>query len=153
MPKAPMANAERNLEKRAQGELNFRQEKWCQLMATGNFSGAQAARAAGYGAGTSNKTACRLKAMPACIKLLEKLRVEAGERNSVSLDEVISGLREARDSAMASGAWAASIRATELLGKYLGMFSDTKVGTQAISAISTGSERLSTIAGLRRKES
>ena len=145
--------AERILAKKVARILLPKQEKWIQLMATGRYSGAEAARTAGYNAKNAHKTAARLNKNPLILEKLNKLMADAGERNDVTLDEVISALRTARDEAMASSNYSAAIRATELLGKYLGMFSESIRPPSAISGISGSTSRLSVIANLKKKES
>ncbi len=150
MTELPLRSAAGSLERKAARILLPKQEKWVQLMATGRYSGSEAARTAGYNSKNAHKTAARLKKDPLILEKLNKLMSEAGERNDVTLDEVISALRTARDEAMASSNYSAAIRATELLGKYLGMFSESVRPPSAISGISGSAARLSTIANLKK---
>ena len=142
--------AAQNLENRVARKLLPKQEKWVQLMATGRYSGSEAARTAGYNAKNAHKTAARLKKNPLILEKLNKLMSDAGERNDVTLDEVISALRSARDEAMANSNYSAAIRATELLGKYLGMFTEAVRPPSSISGISGTPARLSVIANLKK---
>ncbi len=150
MPDTSAEVTKRNLEKRSARILLPKQEKWVQLMATGRYSGAEAARTAGYNTKNAHKTAARLNKNPLILEKLNKLMSDAGERNDVTLDEVISALRSARDEAMANGNFSAAIRATELLGKYLGMFTESVRPPSSISGISGNPARLSVIANLKK---
>lgn len=114
----------KSTERRLSSRLLPRQEKFCQLMADASMTQTQALISAGYSAKNARSSANKLLANPKIQARIHELRIEAGKRNEVNLDEVIEGLRRARDEAESSGQYSAAIRATELLGKYLGMFSD-----------------------------
>jgi phage terminase small subunit len=116
--------AAKHQDRRRAGKLLAKQEKWCQIMALGTYSGAEAARLAGYSDKYANATANRLNKDPLVVARLTELMKEAGKRNEVTVDEIIAGLRDARDDAMANGQLGVAVRATELLGKYLGVFSE-----------------------------
>jgi|ETNvirnome_2_300_1030623.scaffolds.fasta_scaffold00784_4 hypothetical protein len=74
---------------------------------------------------SAKNNAYRSLKLPYMKKRLAQLRVEAGKRNEVTINEVIYNLRRARDEAFAEGRLGEAIRATELLGKYLCMFNQT----------------------------
>lgn len=59
------------------------------------------------------------------ISYVHSRRRDIALRNGVTEEEIISHLRSIRDTAIQSGKFADAIRATELLGKYLGMFDRT----------------------------
>lgn len=112
------------LEERVIDKLSNRQEEFCQLYVQHSMNNAECARRVGYSDKHARVVANRLLKNPNIKRRIQELELEAGERNKVSLDEVISGLRTARDSAMSSGAYGPAVRATELLGRYIGMFSE-----------------------------
>ena len=116
--------AERHLKDRLEGRLSPRQEQFSRNMATMTMTQSEAARQAGYKEKNCAVTASRLMQQDRIKLRIAQLMKEGGVRNDVSIDEIIANLRKARDEAFAANQFSAGIRATELLGKYLGLFSE-----------------------------
>ncbi len=55
---------------------------------------------------------------------IAELGVEAAERADLTIDSVLKNLREDRKAARAANQYGPAVRADELLGKYLAMFTD-----------------------------
>ncbi len=55
---------------------------------------------------------------------IAELGVEAAERADLTVDSVLKNLREDRKAARKAGQFGPAVRADELLGKYLAMFTD-----------------------------
>lgn len=107
---------------RESGILTGRRKKFADLMVDPRMSPRAAYIECGYSEVSASKGAWRLMADPVVKHYIEARRREIAERNKVTENEVISSLRQLRDQAEQDGSWAAAIRATELLGKYMDMF-------------------------------
>ena len=89
-----------------------------------DFNGGQAAIRAGYSETGASVTGHRLLSYPNVLASLKKAQDERAIRVNITQDEVLSMLRvEAKGEGQDTNA-AARIRANELLGKHLGMFTD-----------------------------
>jgi phage terminase small subunit len=86
--------------------------------------GTKAAVRAGYAPGGANPTAARILVRPAAQVYLAERRRELRDRTLVDAASVIQSLLDIRHAAMSRGELHAAIRANELLGKHLGLFSD-----------------------------
>lgn len=128
------ARRDRKLKDRTLDKLNPRQEQFCQLYSQHKLNNAECARRSGYSQKHAKIVANRLLKNPNIKRRIREIELEAGERNRVTLDEVISNLRTTHEAAFSSGSYAAAVRATELLGRYIGMFTD-KVKVNHLGAI------------------
>jgi len=63
---------------------------------------------------------------------IEELGVEAAERADLTIDSVLQNLREDRKAARAAGQYGPAVRADELLGKYLAMFTDVNKNVDVV---------------------
>ncbi len=62
----------------------------------------------------------------------EELGVEAAERAGLTVDGVLKNLREDRKAARAAGQYGPAVRADELMGKYLAMFTDVNKNVDVV---------------------
>lgn len=83
-------------------------EAWTKAGLKGNFSPSQFKK--------------KFLDVPKVAAAIRQRRAEIAERNRVTEDEIIRGLREVRDRALSEGDYSPAVRALELLGKYLSMF-------------------------------
>ena len=79
---------------------------------------------AGYSEKGAQSGGSRLLRDPRIQAYIAELEAEATERAGLSVDGVLKNLREDRDAARAAGQYGPAVRADELLGKYLAMFTD-----------------------------
>jgi DNA-binding CsgD family transcriptional regulator len=104
---------------------NLRHERFCQLVAAGH-SPAQAYVAAGYSEKTAYTSGPRLLKMPAVNARVAELRqaVAQGAVNRAVIDRewVLSELRQIAENGVSESA---RVRALELVGKELGMFTNS----------------------------
>ena len=63
---------------------------------------------------------------------IEELGVEAAERADLTIDSVLKNLREDRDAARKAGQFGPAVRADELMGKYLAMFTDVNKNVDVV---------------------
>ncbi len=91
---------------------------------------------AGYSEKSARSAGGRLLRNPLMKAYIEELGVEAAERADLTIDSVLKNLREDRKAARAANQYGPAVRADELLGKYLAMFTDVSknVGVPDISA-------------------
>ena len=91
---------------------------------------------AGYSKKSARSAGGRLLRDPRMKAYIEELGVEAAERADLTIDSVLKNLREDRKAARAAGQYGPAVRADELLGKYLAMFTDVSknVTPQQVSA-------------------
>lgn len=104
------------------GDLNDKQVRFCQEYLA-DLNGKQAAIRAGYSPKTAEVQASKLLSLPKVAAFVKTLMDERGQRTQVTVDSVVASIEACRDGAFAEGAWAPAIRANELLGKHVGMFS------------------------------
>ena len=79
---------------------------------------------AGYSEKSARSAGGRLLRDSRMKAFIEELGVEAAERADLTIDSVLKNLREDRKAARAAGQYGPAVRADELLGKYLAMFTD-----------------------------
>ena len=79
---------------------------------------------AGYSEKSAQSAGSRLLRDPRMKAYIEELGVEAAERADLTIDSVLKNLREDRKAAREAGQYGPAVRADELLGKYLAMFTD-----------------------------
>ena len=89
---------------------------------------------AGYSERSARSAGGRLLRDPRMKAFIADLGIEAAERADLTIDSVIKNLREDRKDARAANQYGPAVRADELLGKYLAMFTDVnkKVGVDDI---------------------
>ena len=86
---------------------------------------------AGFGGENANpaqNTIRRLSTHPLIKARIEAIQNDAAKRNEISIDSVLSDLKRLSARAEADGRWTAAIRATELLGRHVGMFEESGLG-------------------------
>lgn len=102
---------------------HYRYEIFCErYLAHGN--GSRAAREAGFPGKYSGTIASRLLKREDVKMTLEAMRAEAIKRNDIDIDYVVANLRAEAEDFSPGSSQANRIKATELLGKWLGMFKD-----------------------------
>ena len=79
---------------------------------------------AGYAAKSARSAGGRLLRDPRMKAYTDELGAEAAERADLTIDSVLKNLREDRKAARAANQYGPAVRADELLGKYLAMFTD-----------------------------
>ena len=79
---------------------------------------------AGYGEKSAQSAGSRLLRDPRMKAFIAELGIEAAERADLTVDSVLKNLREDRKAARAAKQYGPAVRADELLGKYLAMFTD-----------------------------
>ncbi len=79
---------------------------------------------AGYAKKCAQSAGSRLLRDPRMKAFVAELGVEAAERADLTIDSVLKNLREDRKAAREAGQYGPAVRADELLGKYLAMFTD-----------------------------
>ena len=89
-----------------------------------DFNVADAYVRAGYSKNGAQSGGSRLLRDSRIQAYIEELGVEAAERADLTIDSVLKNLREDRKAARAAGQYGPAVRADELLGKYLAMFTD-----------------------------
>jgi phage terminase small subunit len=105
------------------GALTPRQERFAREYLI-DLDATHAAVRAGYSEKTANKQGPRLKKHPLVQERIAELQQAAADRNDVEVDEVIKMLRASYREAKAAKQHGPAVRAAELLGKTMGMFSD-----------------------------
>ena len=89
-----------------------------------DFNVAAAYVRAGYSKNGAQSGGSRLLRDSRIQAYIAELEAEATERAGLTIDGVLNNLREDRDAARAAGQYGPAVRADELLGKYLAMFTD-----------------------------
>lgn len=100
----------------------------------------QAAIRAGYSAKTAYSQAHDLLKKPEIQSLIKELEDAAAERSAITVDRIVERLNKIAEDPRAKDS--DRIRADELLGKYLGMFTE-KVNLSG--SVDTGTEKLADI--------
>ena len=111
--------------------LTPKRKRFCELFVASR-NAKQAAIEAGYSdkSGGASVSAARNMKVPEVKEYIAKLEAEAAERNNVTVDEVIQKLRDSIIEAKKANQHGPAVRATELLGKTVGMFKDHVVLTE-----------------------
>ena len=98
-----------------------------------------AAERAGYSPSFAQKAAAREIKKPELHAELTRLRAERTNRTQISIDEVVRRLLRLADRSEAEGELNTSVRALELLGKHLAMFTD-KLDSTVRNPFTSGSD-------------
>ena len=97
-----------------------------------DFNVADAYVRAGYSKNGAQSGGSRLLRDPRMQAFIEELGVEAAERADLTVDGVLKNLREDRKAARAAGQYGPAVRADELMGKYLAMFTDVNKNVDVV---------------------
>lgn len=89
-----------------------------------DLNGAQAARRAGYSPRAAKQKANVLLKDPRVIELVSRGMAERAERTEINADLVLKGIQRIALMAESSQEWPAALKALELLGKHLKLFTD-----------------------------
>ena len=104
-------------------ELSQKQKKFGREYMV-DFNVAAAYVRAGYSKNGAQSGGSRLLRDPRIQAYIAELEAEATERAGLTIDGVLKNLREDRKAARKAGQFGPAVRADELLGKYLAMFTD-----------------------------
>lgn len=116
---------EKALEIKKMRQLTRRQEVFCaEFIKDPQRSIYAAALRAGYTPGSSKVQAYKMFKTPAVQERIRQLEAQVAEDNRVTIERIIASLLRIAEKAEEDGRFAAAIRAQELLGKYLGMFTE-----------------------------
>jgi phage terminase small subunit len=108
--------------------LTDKQKVFCEQYLI-DLNATQAAIRAGYAKKTARQMGTENLSKPVIKTAIEKAMVKAAEKASVSVDEVIAGIKEIAFAELGEGISASEkLKGFELLGKYLGMF-DSRFAT------------------------
>ena len=112
-----------NTKKKNKKGLTNKQEKFCDEYMI-DLNATQAAMRAGYSNKTANEQGAQLLAKLSIKARIQELSNKIAVKTEITQEEVIESLKTARTGAEEAKQFSAAIRATELLGKHLGMFTD-----------------------------
>ncbi|MDR2647635.1 MAG: terminase small subunit [Oscillospiraceae bacterium] len=112
--------------------LNARQERFCREYVT-DYNGTQAAIRAGYSVKTANEQAAQLLAKLSIQEHIAQLQKQVTKRLCLSEDRVIQELVRIQERALEVRAYPSAIRALELIGKHIGMWTERAVDGDAES--------------------
>ncbi len=104
-------------------ELNEKQKRFAREYMV-DFDVPAAYVRAGYSEKSARSAGGRLLREPRMKAFIAELGIEAAERADLTIDGVLKNLREDRDAARKAGQFGPAVRADELMGKYLAMFTD-----------------------------
>jgi hypothetical protein len=104
-------------------ELSQKQKKFGREYMV-DFNVADAYVRAGYSKNGAQSGGSRLLRDPRIQAYIAELEAEATERAGLTIDGVLKNLREDRDAARKAGQFGPAVRADELMGKHLAMFTD-----------------------------
>ncbi|MGB1007666.1 MAG: terminase small subunit [Thalassobaculaceae bacterium] len=109
--------------------LTLRQRRYCELVALGNTSRAEAARQAGYSPSGARNAAFKNHQQPQVIALIDELKAGHAADHEITVEMVLTGLKQ---EAQFGDSSASRVRAWECLGRYLSMFVDrTSIETRS----------------------
>lgn len=89
-----------------------------------DLNGKQACIRAGYSEKTAEVKACQLLSQPSIMREVAKRKQALMEKALVTQEEVVKGLKAEAEFQGEGSSHSARIRAWEVLGKYLGMFTE-----------------------------
>lgn len=104
-------------------ELNDKQKAFAKEYVV-NLNGADAARKAGYSVKTANVRAVQLLTTPNVQEYVQKLMTKRSDKLEITADFVLKNIVEAMECAKSEQNFNAWLKATELLGKHLKLFTD-----------------------------
>ena len=107
--------------------LTPKQRAFIEQLPLNQWNGTQAAIAAGYSAKSAGVMAHRLLKNPAIAKELDRRTAEIVEKTDVTIAEVIAELRQYAFDREYKATNSERLKALEMLGKHLAMFTDRKV--------------------------
>jgi len=115
------------------------QQRFARLMSMPEYAQdpARAAREAGSKSKDSRQAASRLMSLPQVRAEIDRQIQARAAVSSVTVDAVLRRLSVIGDAALAAGQYAPAVRAAELHGKYLKMFTDRVEHVQTIEDVST----------------
>ncbi len=97
-----------------------------------DFNVADAYVRAGYSKNGAQSGGSRLLRDSRIQAYIAELEAEATERAGLTVDGVLKNLREDRDAARKAGQFGPAVRADELMGKYLAMFTDVNKNVDVV---------------------
>lgn len=103
--------------------LRDKQKRFCEEYVI-DMNAAQAAIRAGYSVKASKQVASRLLTYANVQQYIADLRNEISQKTQITQELVINQIMEAHEGAISDGNWSAALKASELLGRHLGMFKD-----------------------------
>ena len=104
-------------------KLSKRQEEFCQQFLV-DLNATKSAVRSGYTETTAKANCGRMLKDPKVRARIDELKAERIKRVQIEADDVIERLVRVANKSEEEGDWHASIRATELLGRHLAMFTD-----------------------------
>lgn len=104
-------------------KLTAKQEQFCQEFII-DLNATQAAIRAGYPEPSAQQVGSENLSKPVIETRIAELQADRAERVQISQDDVLSMIRECYCGAVEDRNWSAGLKATEQLGKHLGMFTE-----------------------------
>ncbi|QEM67532.1 terminase small subunit [Geobacter sp. FeAm09] len=89
-----------------------------------DLNATQAAIRAGYTVGSANETGCRLLRKPEIAETVRRAMAARAEKLHLSGEDVLRSIVEIRGRAVTRGKLSQALKANELLGKHLKLFTD-----------------------------
>ncbi len=100
---------------------NARHERFCQEYVV-DLNATQAYIRAGYSPNGAEASASKLLTNPKVIERVKELQAAVTQRIELTQEKVVSDLEDLKTKAAAAGNFGPAVRATELLGKHIGMW-------------------------------
>ncbi len=135
-------------------DLTELQYRFCEYFAAGDTQGRarDSAVKAGYQGGpkVASARATEMLAMPKIQEQIRKLQIKVNRKQGVTVDSILNDLKRLQQKAEDEGNYPSALKATELLGKHLAMFTDRIEHVRSIEEVST-EELLGLVSELRAK--
>ena len=113
--------------------ISPRMRRFCELIVTGKYTQAEAHKLAGYSKGGGKRTHAeagnKLLKQIQIQKYIEKLTLEAARIATLTAAKVIGDIDRLREKAEKKGKMNIALKASELEGKYLGLFQEQIIPT------------------------